>query len=85
MAPQTTTQTETPTPAPTPAPAASTQPAAPAIDPVMVETIFHDIFVLGLAAAAFFIKNPGTAQRAGQVVNILSGLQVAPVPPLLGN
>ena len=77
MAPTTETATA---PAATPAP--ETKPAAPAIDPVIVETILHDVFVIGLAAAAFFIKNPGTAQRAGQVVNILSGLQLAPVPPL---
>lgn len=58
---------------PTPSPNAS-----PVVDPAVVETILHDIFVIGLGAAAFFIKNPATAQRAGQVISILSGLQLGP-------
>ena len=49
---------------------------APAVDPQLVATILHDIFVIGLGAAAFFIKNPNTANRAGQVIQILQGLQL---------
>lgn len=60
------------------------QTPTPAPEPKLaeVETIVHDIFLVGLAAAAFFVKNPNTAQRAGQVVSILEGLQVGTIPPV---
>lgn len=62
------------------APAAPAATAAPVVDAQTVETILHDMFVLGLAAAAFFIKNPNNAARAGQVVSILQGIELQPPP-----
>lgn len=58
--------------------AAAEKPAAPVLTDSEIQLILHDIFVIGLGAAAFFIKNPNTAHRAANVVSILQGLELQP-------
>ena len=37
-------------------------------------SIFHDLFVLGITAAAIFVKNPASQQKASTIVNTLQTL-----------
>ena len=38
------------------------------------ETILHDLFVVGIGAAALFIKNPNSQAKAGIIISILQSL-----------
>ena len=59
---------------------ATPTPAAPTQGEEIAATVIHDIFVLGLAAAAFFVKNPQSQQKAATIVSILQSLQFGQTP-----
>jgi hypothetical protein len=39
--------------------------------PTTIETVFQDLFELGVGAASIFIKNPASQQTAVNIINIL--------------
>jgi hypothetical protein len=44
---------------------------APAVPETLFQTILRDIFELGIGAAAIFVKNPASQQRAANIITIL--------------
>jgi hypothetical protein len=49
-----------------------------------LDEILHDIFVVGISAAAIFVKNPISQQRAGSIINLLNQI-VLPIADSLLN
>ena len=44
---------------------------APAVPETLFQTILRDIFELGIGAAAIFVKNPASQQRAANIIAVL--------------
>lgn len=53
-------------------PSPITAPAAPAL--TLEQTILHDLFLVGVAAASIFVKNPASQEKAATLIGILQQL-----------
>lgn len=42
------------------------------MDNKTLDAILHDIFLVGIAAASIFVKNPNSQQHAASIVNMLN-------------
>lgn len=42
------------------------------MDNAQLDQILHDVFIVGISAAALFVKNPNSQQHAASIINLLN-------------